>query len=69
MARLSSATTVIVAFWVSYAVAAALLLYALLPPVSLKLVLILGGAEAAFVVLALAVLHRDRFTHSDDERV
>jgi hypothetical protein len=68
MARISSATATILIFWISYGTLIAFVLYAVLPPASLRLILILGGAEALFVVLALVALHRARFTRPHDER-
>ncbi len=61
MARLSSATPARAVYWVGYGVLIALMLYAVLPPASLGLVLILGGAEAVFVALALIALRRARY--------
>lgn len=68
MKRPSSATTALVIFWVGYAIVMAFLLYAALPPVNLELLLILGGAEAVFVVVALAVAYRSRLNRSTSER-
>ncbi len=68
MARLSSGTKAIMVFWISYGALIALVLYAVLPPASLKLVLILGGAEAVFVVIALIALRHARLTRPDDKR-
>lgn len=68
MAGISSATAAILIFWISYGTLIAFVLYAVLPPVSLKLVLILGGAEAVFVVMALIALWHARLTRPDDKR-
>ncbi len=68
MEQPSPATTALVIFWVAYAIMAALVLYAALPPVNLELVLILGGAEAVFVIVALAVAYRSRPNRSTNER-
>lgn len=68
MARPSAGTKALVIFWVSYGALIAFVLYAVLPPASLKLVLILGGAEAVFVVIALIALRHARLTRPDDKR-
>jgi hypothetical protein len=68
MARLSWGSKAILVFWVSYGALIAFVLYAVLPPASLHLVLILGGAEAVFVVLALVALRRAHGNLADDQR-
>jgi hypothetical protein len=67
MKRPSPAMTTLVTFWVAYALMVAFVLYAALPPVNLELVLILGGAEAVFVVVALAVAYCSRPNRSTNE--
>jgi len=67
MEQPSPATTTLVIFWLAYALMVALVLYAVLPPVNLELVLILGGAEGVFVVVALAVVYRSRPNRSTNE--
>lgn len=69
MNRPSPALMMLIFFWVVYGLVAAFVLYEALPPLQLKLLLLLGGIGAVLAAASLVLLWRAPSRAPVDERV
>lgn len=69
MNRPSPALMMLIFFWVVYGLVAAFVLYEALPPLQLKLLLLLGGIGVVLAAASLVLLWRAPSRAPVDERV